>query len=321
MLIFPDLLIVLSLLYRENSPFLRPRDNLGEMNKENEMKKLMFVAAVAAGMVAFGDAIESQNVVGYQNLGVNNGDFNWLCNTFKAVDGRLWTLADIVPNENYLFSILQFLGPTGATKKFTLANDDEVYGEFEYWPEADIDPDELASGETATTGWDTRNLDSKLVLMNSVQIPEGGMFVVDALDDDAAVGVNGQVDAEDTECLLVNGDFNWYGNCTPVPLTLADIVPNENYLFSILQFLSPTGATKKFTLANDDEVYGEFEYWPEADIDPDELASGETATTGWYVRNLDGKLVLMNSVSIPAGAAFCVDALDDDASVIVPSAL
>ena len=29
------------------------------------MKKLMFVAAVAAGMVAFGDAIESQNVVGY----------------------------------------------------------------------------------------------------------------------------------------------------------------------------------------------------------------------------------------------------------------
>jgi len=32
------------------------------------MKKIMFAAAVAAGMVAFGDAIESNNIVGYQDV-------------------------------------------------------------------------------------------------------------------------------------------------------------------------------------------------------------------------------------------------------------
>ena len=36
------------------------------------MKKLMFVAALAAGLVAFGDGIESQNLVGYSTLATGN---------------------------------------------------------------------------------------------------------------------------------------------------------------------------------------------------------------------------------------------------------
>ncbi len=37
------------------------------------MKKLMFVAALAAGFVALGDGLESQNVVGYQSMGLTAG--------------------------------------------------------------------------------------------------------------------------------------------------------------------------------------------------------------------------------------------------------
>ena len=46
------------------------------------MKKIMFAAAVAAGMVAFGDAIESANIVGYQDIVVPNG-YSMFTVTFK----------------------------------------------------------------------------------------------------------------------------------------------------------------------------------------------------------------------------------------------
>lgn len=39
------------------------------------MKKIMFAAAVAAGMVAFGDAIESANIVGYTTKAVEAGKY------------------------------------------------------------------------------------------------------------------------------------------------------------------------------------------------------------------------------------------------------
>ena len=287
------------------------------------MKKLMFVAAVAAGLVAFGDGIESANTVGYLNNNLVNGDFNWVCHSFKAIDGRLWTLGDLIPGDNFSASKLQFLTATGATKKFTLPNNDLVYGEFEYWREDEIEAENLPDGATAVTGWYLWDeAGEKIYLMNSVQIPEGGMFLIDALDDDATIGGAGQVDPEGTICPLVNGDFNWYGNCTPANLTLGDLIPGDNFSASKLQFLTATGATKKFTLPNDDLVYGEFEYWREDEIEAENLPDGASAVTGWYLWDEAGeKIYLMNSVSLPAGAGFLVDALDDDADITVPSAL
>ena len=284
------------------------------------MKKLMFVAAALCAAVGYSE-IESANVVGYQNNDLVNGNLNWLCNSFKAVDGRLWTLADLIPGENFSASKLQFLSATGSTKKFTLPNNDLVYGEFEYWREDEIDDGDLPDGASAATGWYLWGEDGKLYLMSNVQIPEGGMFGIDALDDDATIGGAGEVDSEDTVCPLVNGNLNWYGNCTPAGLTLADLIPGDNFSASKLQFLSATGSTKKFTLPNNDLVYGEFEYWREDEIDDGDLPDGASATTGWYLWGEDGKLYLMSSTPIPAGAGFGIDALDDDADITVPSAL
>ena len=46
------------------------------------MKKVMFAAAVAAGLVAFGDGIESANTVGFQEKDLNFGDNDFVIQTF-----------------------------------------------------------------------------------------------------------------------------------------------------------------------------------------------------------------------------------------------
>ncbi len=285
------------------------------------MKKLMFTTALAACGAAW--AIESANIVGYKNQTLAYDQLNWVCNTFKAVDGRLWTLADLIPSEDFSGSSLQFVTGTGATKKFILPNNDEVYGEFEYWREDEIDDGDLPEGATATTGWYLWGDDGKLYLMSNTQIPEGGCYAVTNTDgDDTTIGGAGQVDAEDTEFSLVFDALNWYGNCTPVDITLADLIPSDDFSGSSLQFVTGTGATKKFTLANNDEVYGEFEYWREDEIDAGDLPDGASAVTGWYLWGDDGKLYLMNNTPILAGEGFAITNTDsDETTLTVPSAL
>ena len=51
------------------------------------MKKLMFAAAVAAGLAAFGDGIESANTVGYQQTGLVQNKNVILAVQFEATDG------------------------------------------------------------------------------------------------------------------------------------------------------------------------------------------------------------------------------------------
>ena len=270
-----------------------------------------------------GLGIESANIVGYQNQGLTYDSLNWLCNPFKAVDGRLWTLADLIPSDDFSGSALQFVDGGGATKKFTLPNGDEVYGFFEYWREDEIDAGDLPSGTSAVTGWYLWGEDGKLYLMSDTQIPEGGCYAVTNTDgDDTTIGGAGQVDSEDTEFPLVYDQLNWYGNCTPVDITLADLIPSDDFSGSALQFVDGGGATKKFTLTNGDEVYGFFEYWREDEIDAGDLPSGASAVTGWYLWGEDGKLYLMNSTPILAGDGFAVTNTDgDDTTITVPSAL
>ena len=50
------------------------------------MKKVMFAAAVAAGLVAFGE-IESNNTVGYNTKAVDAAKFYILGVQFEATDG------------------------------------------------------------------------------------------------------------------------------------------------------------------------------------------------------------------------------------------
>ena len=60
------------------------------------MKKVMFAAAVAAGMLAFGDAIESQNIVGYNQVTINK-QYTILGIPFTGTTGAALSIQDAVP--------------------------------------------------------------------------------------------------------------------------------------------------------------------------------------------------------------------------------
>jgi len=60
------------------------------------MKKLMFVAAVAAGLVAIGDGIESANTVGYNTVTINK-EYTILGIPFTGTTGTAMSIQDAIP--------------------------------------------------------------------------------------------------------------------------------------------------------------------------------------------------------------------------------
>ena len=60
------------------------------------MKKLMFAAAVAAGLVAIGDGIESSNIVGYNTVTINK-QYTILGIPFTGTTGAAMSIQDAVP--------------------------------------------------------------------------------------------------------------------------------------------------------------------------------------------------------------------------------
>ena len=64
------------------------------------MKKLMFVAAVAAGLAAFGDGIESANTVGYTGNTLTKKQYNIFAFPWVNVSGDTWSLNTVLKGEN-----------------------------------------------------------------------------------------------------------------------------------------------------------------------------------------------------------------------------
>ena len=60
------------------------------------MKKLMFAAAVAAGLAAFGDGIESANTVGYEDTAMR-ADFSLYTPMFKDITTNTMNIQDLKP--------------------------------------------------------------------------------------------------------------------------------------------------------------------------------------------------------------------------------
>ena len=65
------------------------------------MKKLVTAACALVAASAF--AVESANIVGYQDKPLGVGESTWTCPTFSPIGGisNSFTLGDIVPNANF----------------------------------------------------------------------------------------------------------------------------------------------------------------------------------------------------------------------------
>ena len=248
--------------------------------------------------------------VGYQNKGFENTGYNIAGNTFltigKAADEM--TLGDLVPNEDFVASSIQFMTAGGANVKTTFKGK-TVTAKYIYWT-ADDDPEEGA-------GWYLSADGDGEVNQNSVALPMGSGFLVSRLgsEADANLVFSGEVNSQPVTPSLPNSGYNLVGNCCPKDLTLGDITPNEDFVASSIQFMTAGGANVKTTFKGK-TVTAKYVYWTSED-DPEE-------GPGWYLSaDGDGEVNQNDLISIPAGGGFLVSRLgsEADATVTIPSAL
>ena len=194
------------------------------------MKKVMFAAAVAAGLVAFGEGIESQNTVGYKTT--NSGTDLYLTGgmcfvTCGSTDGT-FRLGDLkLEGSTWGSDWLQFLDPTTSivdpSKSVT------------YYSAAEA----IADGGTAD-GAEWENYDEEC--QDDVTYPIGTAFLTSFASTGVTITYSGEVNLNAAYSTIdcTGKPFAFVANPYPGDLTAGDIkLVNSVWGSDWLQFLDP----------------------------------------------------------------------------------
>ena len=250
------------------------------------MKKVMFAAAVAAGLVAFGDGIESSNTVGYQNREI--GSFNLTLGTFIKTNGGTGVLGDIKPNAAFISvgTLQTFTSAGKAGPLYVYINDPEMMEVFE-----------------AEEGWYLFGDDEMTDCKNSEPIPFTQGFLAKSSAANSTLTYAGEVKGTATEIPV--GSFTLTGNCSPKDLTLGNFKPNAAFVSvgTLQTFTSAGKAGPLYVYINDPEMMEVFE-----------------APEGWYLFGDDEMTDCKNSVPVNAGDAFLAKSTASGSTREIPSA-
>ena len=263
----------------------------------------------AAGNGGFAGVFRFSSIVGYQNKGFENSGYNIAAVPFTPVQGEesAMTLGDLVPNDEFVYSSITFMTPGGATAKTTFGGK-QVAQKYVYWA-ADDDPEEGA-------GWYLYADEDGETNQNATLLPFGDGFLVQrsATETDANLVYSGAVKTTPTTKGFANSGYNICGNCSPTAITLGDITPNDEFVYSSITFMTPGGATAKTTFGGK-QVAQKYVYWA-ADDDPEEGA-------GWYLYADEDGETNQNALILEAGEGFLVQrsATETEAKLTIPSAL
>ncbi len=174
------------------------------------MKKLMFAAAVAAGLAAFGDGLESANTVGYTEQDVAQGEYVLAGIQFETVDLQN-KLADLVKPS---ISTTAWNGDDNVPGWYNTAmtlmipNGEGGYNYYYYatdgWDDAT---------ETESTGW----CDMYGYLQPSITLTPGlGVWFKGATTGNGTITVSGQVVGDATSTTSVGAGYTIVANPYPV---------------------------------------------------------------------------------------------------------
>ena len=267
------------------------------------MKKVMFAAAVAAGLVAFGDGIESANTVGYQEKDLNFGDNDFVIQTFLPMGmtasttklGDISVTDDWDPTSDFIATLASSgdldTGYTYLIKDYAEALGGTVAGWYK--------SEEVNDGDVSVSG-----------LQDDVVLPYAQGFLA-FNNTGAKLRFAGEVVAGDTELATTLGDNAFSGNASPVDITLADLTVSDDW--------DPTSDFIATLQASGDLDTG-YTYLIK---DYAEALGGDVA--GWYKSEEvnDGDVSVsgvQNDVAISAGQAFLVFQ-NTGATICLPSAL
>ena len=199
---------------------------------------------------------------------------------------------------------------------------------YYYVDQANIDimKDYFVDSSKAVVGWydadlyDNWDWESDLPNANSETLEDGEAVMLQVGVDGAAIVVSGGVDTEDInlECDASKKSFRC--NCTPVDITLGDIVANSAFsaCSDTLTILNQYGGIKNM-----------YYYVDQANIDimKDYFVDSSKAVVGWYDADLydnwdwESDLPNANAVAVPSASGFMIQVGTNKAGVIIPSAL
>ena len=240
-------------------------------------------------------------------------NFNYECATFQAVGKArdAQTLGDIKASEGFTYSEIQFLTSGGANAYVDHPQLGRVKQSYTYW----MDPEWSAAG---VAGWYLVDDTDGEYPMNDVVVPLGQAYCVwvDSGEVNETLNYAGEVPSTAVPMTFKYANFNYVGNCTPVKITLGDIVGSEGLSYSEIQFLTSGGANAYMDHPQLGRVKKSYTYW----MDPEWSAAG---VAGWYlVDDTDGNYP-MNSEELNPGQAFCVwvDSGEVGEGISIPSAL
>ena len=249
------------------------------------------------------------SIVGYQNKGFDNAQYNIAAATFVPVAGdkNAMTLGDLVPNDEFVNSMVTFMTAGGATPRVTFGGK-QVAANYVYWT-ADDKPED-------GPGWYLYADDDGEVNQNSVSIPFGTGFLVyrNGSETEANLVLSGEVSTDPVTKGFPNAQYNICGNCSPKDITLGDLVPNDEFVNSMVTFMTAGGATPRVTFGGK-QVAANYVYWT-ADDKPED-------GPGWYLYADDDGEVNQNDIPLAAGQGFLVyrNGSESAATITIPSAL
>ena len=264
------------------------------------MKKLIALAAVATCGAAI--AVESANIVGYQNVNGAASQKAMIGATFQKIAGTGMTLGDVKVNESFgelgdTLTLLNEYGGAAGVYVYMTATTAADFGLEAGW----YDNDDIST-------WDG---ESPLANQNAVALYDGEAMMVEVSSDDAALVFAGGVPSEAVELECAAGQKTFLSNCTPVDRTLSDITINALFgeLGDTLTLLNEYGGAA-----------GVFVYMTAT------TAADFGLEAGWYdndeISTWDGESPLLpQAIALPAGKGFMLEVAAEGAAVIVPAAL
>ena len=274
------------------------------------MKKLMFAAAVAAGLAAFGDGIESANTVGYLNQTVVGSGITWALSTFKQTDNALesQTLASFaLPTDQSFLSgdsiVLEIYNESGSLE-----------GDYSFVDESNASTYGLTKPGwyplSKMQNWEATDADWS----NDVVVPFGKGVIITSAEADTPMTFAGEVVNEAKSFDIVGGGITWTGNATPKDLKLGDLaLPTDQGFLSgdsiVLEIYNASGSCD-----------GEYSF-----VDEGNASTYGLTTPGWYplskMQNWEATDAdcANESVTIPAGKMVIITSAEADTTLTLPN--
>jgi hypothetical protein len=244
-------------------------------------------------------AVESANIVGYQDKPCAAGEFTWTCPTFSAIGGQAlsFSLADILPNANFagFEDTIEFCDEGGNWE-----------GQLTYVSAAWLKGNDL---DESLAGWysvDDEELESNL---NNTPVPFARGFCAQTGYDDVAIRFAGEVLQSDASVALTAGEFTWMGNASVANTTLGHILPNANFagFEDTIEFCDEGGNWE-----------GQLTYVSAAWLKGNDL---DESLAGWYSVDDEELESNLNNTPVPFGKAFCAQTGYDDVTITIPTAM